>query len=53
MTGQGGKVGDGTYHTEIQCDECLTFLAAEFEDPTQSFSVTCPDCGAYYPEVYV
>ena len=41
------------YRTTIQCDECLEQFSAEFDDPNESFSTTCPSCGAHYPEVYV
>lgn len=45
--------GNGTYHTEIQCEVCYEWFSIEFEDPSESFSGTCPHCDTHYPEVYV
>lgn len=45
--------GTEVYRTTIQCDECLEHFSTEFDNPNETFSATCPSCGAHYPEVYV
>lgn len=39
--------------TEIWCDVCNEPFGCAFEDPSESFSATCPCCNTYYPELYV
>lgn len=47
------RLGTEVYRTTIQCDECLEHFSTEFDNPNETFSATCPSCGAHYPEVYV
>lgn len=53
MTDQSGLQQLTMYETEVQCDECLEHFGVTFDDPSETFSGTCPTCGAHYPELYV
>lgn len=43
----------GSYQTEVDCDVCPETFVVRFDDPSESFSGTCPNCETHYPELYV
>lgn len=41
---------NGGYQTEMQCEVCYEHFGVTFDDPSETFSATCPHCNTYYPE---
>ena len=42
-----------TYETEIWCEVCNEQFGVVFDDPSEMFTGTCPNCDTHYPELYV
>lgn len=53
MSEDSARQQKGECRFEIQCEVCHKHFECTFDDPGESFSVTCPYCDTYYPEVYV